>query len=313
MSDPMTPLIVFFAAGFLVWAIVMTVFWSREKNKKAATVAPGPSPSPCPPAGPAPAPDPKTEKGLNEAMLGNFTIFDTFKEHPHVNYTLSGCASLAKTRGADAFVYRNSTHAQSNTCIGIGYIPKGYTLVGDMKDQSTHVSGCVDPSMTWPACGIRTSNAWCYKTDLTAMPNESDGKTAYLFEVGGTVGRITLQDLKNVWKTTNAPNTSPPKTLFDAGYKYVAVTIQSRNDTNNGTLIPQTESDYYAYLAWGKTLPPSSMMYLDEGCSYGGTTTSSTKYKVGRKPNSFLWTSGRNPLDYHDQTTWRIYDLSQIV
>jgi hypothetical protein len=56
-------------------------------------------------------------------------------------------------------------------------------------------------------------------------------------------------------------------------------------------------------------------LYLDEGCNYGGSTpTSATTYKIGRKQGTFFYDATRkNPLDNFVGTTWRIYDLSQIV
>ena len=306
MSDSSTLLIGFVAAGFLVWAIVMTVFWSREKNKKAATMAPGPSQSPCPPGGPAPAPDPQTVAGWSPAAA-NFMIFDTFTENPRINYTVKTCAEYAKSRGADAFTLRPSTHFKkpyANTCMGYALMTPGFTdtLIG----PTDGITGCVNPSKKWPACG--TSNAWCHKTDSASAPlmgydPSTNISTPYVLDdVFGRNGpRATLKDLKTEWEKPGGKKSE--------GYKYVAVAIRSLNDDPTATVFD--EANYRVHIQWGKTLPNMGTLYLDEGCNYGGTTASSTKYKVGRKPGSAVPTS---PLDYHqDGTTWRIYDLSQIV
>jgi len=56
MSDPTTPLLGFLLLCAIAAVITLAIMYTREKNKKAATVAPGPSPSPGPGPPPGPAP-----------------------------------------------------------------------------------------------------------------------------------------------------------------------------------------------------------------------------------------------------------------
>jgi hypothetical protein len=271
----------------------------------------------------------KTVPGWNQAAYTNFKIFDTVGSPSGNSYTLESCAAYSNTRGGDAFMFRPSTHSdvlQRNTCAGLGYMPDGYTLLGDMIETSNAISGCVNPQKTWWACGNRT--AWCHKTAPEDMPPvESDGTTQYILNYQG-VGfgkRFTLQDIKTAWDATSGTNTdpllqtpsgvTPVKTLKEAGYKYAAITIPAPSQYNPQTA--QTDANYWPYIAWGKTLPPSSSIYTDDGCSYGGSATSSTKYQVGRKLSSFIGTTTtpaalKKPTDTHTGTTWRIYDISKV-
>ena len=310
MSDPTTLMLGFLLMGAIAAVITLAIMYTREKNKKAATVAPGPSPSPGPPAGPAPAPDPQTVAGWSPAAA-NFMIFDTFTENPRINYTVKTCADVARSRGADAFTLRPSTHENkeyANTCMGYALMTPRFT--DTMIGPTDGITGCVNPTKKWPACG--TSNAWCHKVNLlTDMPYESDGTGQYT--LAGAWGWPAGMDFKNLssmkaaWAGGLKEYGSTGLSLKDRGYKYLAVTnVEGSN---------QTDSAYGVYYAFGKTLPNMDTLYLDEGCNYGGSTpTSSTKYKIGRKQGGFFYDATRkNPLDYHEGTTWRIYDLSQIV
>jgi hypothetical protein len=75
---------------------------------------------------------------------------------------------------------------------------------------------------------------------------------------------------------------------------------------------PPTESNYWVWISWGKTLPPKDMLDTGVGCSYGGKPGSSTQYKVGRKNGTFADTN-RNPGDNWEGTTNVIYDISKVV
>jgi hypothetical protein len=264
----------------------------------------------------------KTVPGWNQAAYTNFKIFDTVGSSGGNVYTLESCAAYSNTQGGDAFMFRPSTHSdvlQRNTCAGLGYMPDGYTLLGDMIETSNAISGCVNPAKTWPVCGNRT--AWCHKTETVDMPFESDGTTQYILNYQGKdfAPRSNLQEIKTAWDaTTGTPllqtplGVTPAKTLKDAEYKYAAIT--TADPTAETT---QTDGNYGTYIAWGKTLPPSSSIYTDDGCSYGGTDTSSTKYQVGRKLSSFIGTTTtpavlKKPTDTHTGTTWRIYDISKV-
>lgn len=97
-----------------------------------------------------------TVEGFNERLLYNHTIFDSFNENPHVDYTAEGCLGLAYQKGGKAFTLRKSNHPATpyrNTCIVAGNLPAGYTVVGDQVGPVDHVTGCVDQSRPWPNCG----------------------------------------------------------------------------------------------------------------------------------------------------------------
>jgi len=314
MSDPTTILIVFFAAGFLAWAITMTVFWSREKNKKAATVAPGPSSSPCPPAGPAPAPDPKIVKGWSSTIKdGGWVGFTTENENtPKVDHTLKSCAEMAKLRGADAFTLRLPNHAtMPNTCVGYTFMPSKFISTITMADVDSHNSACVDPTKTWPTCGTRTS--WCVGGNAV-----TDGQLpkGFLYPNGGFAwppgtDLTKLDTIKAAWEG-GLKASDNIQSLKERGYKYLAVTISNDTGKNN--------TNYITYYAFGKDIPPNLDMAENNNgaaCNYGGTSTSATKFKVGRKGDSYIQpnaTTGslKNPGDTHPGNTWRIYDLELI-
>jgi hypothetical protein len=242
----------------------------------------------------------------------NFMIFDTYDEKPRINYTAKTCADVARARGADAFTFRSSTHANkpyANTCMGYALMTPGFT--DTMTGPTDGITGCVNPTKKWPACG--TSNAWCHKVNNTTdMPYESGAAGGQYLNVGWGWPSDTdvknLSSIKAAWSggLKEATATSTTQSLKDRGYKYLAVT--------NIEGSAQTESTYGVYYAFGKTLPNMSTQY-DFGCDYGGSTsTSGTKFKVGRKVGGFFDDATRkNPLDNWPHTTWRIYDLSQIV
>jgi len=96
-----------------------------------------------------------TAEGWNEHLHYNHTIFDSFNENPRVDYTAEGCLGLAYQKGGKAFTLRKSNHPDApyrNTCVVLGNIPAGYTVVGNQKAPAEHVMGCVDQSKPWPNC-----------------------------------------------------------------------------------------------------------------------------------------------------------------
>ena len=316
MADSSTLVIGFVALCFLGWAIAMTVLWYRAKDKKAATVAPGPSPSPCPPAGPAPAPDPKIVKGWSSTIkdTGGWWGFTTENENtPKIDHTMKSCAEMAKLRGADAFTLRLPNHAtMANTCIGYTFMPAKFTSPITMADVDSHNSACVDPTKTWPDCGTRKS--WCVGGN-----SESAGQLpkGFLYPSGGFAwptgtDKSNLYAIKTAWTAglKEVTDDAQLQSLKARGYKYLAVTIS--NDTG------KTDRTYNTFYAFGKDIPPNLDMAENNNgaaCNYGGTETSATKFKVGRKGDSYIGMSNpslKNSGDTHPGNTWRIYDLEQV-
>jgi hypothetical protein len=104
------------------------------------------------------------------------------------------------------------------------------------------------------------------------------------------------------------------QSLKERGYKYLAVTMANRTRDN------ESDANYYTYYTFGRSIPLNNTMLENNNgaaCNYGGTSTSATKFKVGRKGDSYIQpnaTTGslKNPGDTHPGNTWRIYDLELI-
>jgi hypothetical protein len=257
--------------------------------------------------------------GYDDQMFNTFTVFDTWLEtNPRVQYTTAqSCADLATVRGAESFLWRDTHSTEpekfSNTCVGISRMPANPGTLPPLWGAGPRevISGCVDPAKTWPMCGTNTS--WCYKYDGVGTPIGWNGVPyVWLWDVGASdIARKTLADIKTSWNTPGlmklAGQTDDLKTQ---GYKYAATTIaQSSPGSAN-------DSNYYVYVAFGKTLPASASMNTeDAGCSYGGTPESSTTYQVGRKPDSFVFMNPQKTNKDGDTwggTTYKIYDLTQV-
>jgi hypothetical protein len=166
------------------------------------------------------------------------------------------------------------------------------------------------PSTPTLALDDPNRESWCYKGPPNTPPKESDGVTDYVF-INFVFPRRTLQDIKKAWDgpglTYNIGGVT--KTLKEWGYKYAAMAVNS--DVMYGTN-PPTESNYWVWISWGKTLPPKDMLDTGAGCSYGGKPESSTQYKVGRKNGTFADTN-RTPGDNWEGSTNVIYDISKVV
>ena len=312
MTDA-TPILIVLLIICATLAGVFIYLYIKEKDKKAATVAPGPSPSPCPPAGPTPAPDPKIVKGWSSAIKDNGWVgFTTENENtPKIDHTMKSCAEMAKLRGADAFTLRLPNHAtMANTCIGYTFMPAKFTSPITMADVDSHNSACVDPTKTWPDCGTRKS--WCVGGN-----SESGGQLpkGFLYTNGGFAwptgtDKSNLYAIKTAWTDGLKEVATDTQSLKARGYKYLAVTIS--NDTG------KTDRTYNTFYAFGKDIPPNLDMAENNNgaaCNYGGTETSATKFKVGRKGDSYIGLSNpslKNPGDIHTGNTWRIYDLEQV-
>lgn len=104
------------------------------------------------------APAPISVPGWNADVATKFKIFDTYDENPKPPVpSIQACADLTKKRFGDAFTYRDSTETSpgyASTCLGYGYMPQGYTLVGNMQPAPAQNSACVDPTKTFPNCGV---------------------------------------------------------------------------------------------------------------------------------------------------------------
>jgi len=109
---------------------------------------------------------PKMVPGWNHDLFFNHLLKDTYSTDPDKKYTLEQCQQLASsTPGVKYFTHRTADHpdpAFQNTCI-LFSTPSDYVVTGDMDgagDMDANyyggkpdgVSGCVDPSKTWPNC-----------------------------------------------------------------------------------------------------------------------------------------------------------------
>jgi len=102
---------------------------------------------------------PKMVPGWNHDLFFNHLLKDTYSTDPDKKYTLEQCQQLASsTPGVKYFTHRNADHpdpAFRNTCI-LYSTPSDYVVTGDnnISDDAKpgDVSGCVDPSKTWPNC-----------------------------------------------------------------------------------------------------------------------------------------------------------------
>jgi hypothetical protein len=233
--------------------------------------------------------------------------FTTENENtPKVDHTLKSCAEMAKLRGADAFTLRLPNHAtMPNTCVGYTFMPSKFISTITMADVDSHNSACVDPTKTWPTCGTRTS--WCVGASepVGFLPlNSINWET--------TTDRTKLDTIKAAWEG-GLKASDDPKTLKERGYKYLAVTMADRTRDN------ESDANYYTYYTFGRSIPLNNTMLENNNgaaCNYGGTSTSATKFKVGRKGDSYIGLSTnpslKNPGDTHGGHTWRIYDLELI-
>ena len=122
-------------------------------------------------------PKPKTFPGWNQDIVDRFIFFDSAEQTLRVEYpTVESCAEEAEKRGGDAFTHRNSietgkhlTSGQpyANTCVVYANMPTAYTLVGLMNPTPAQVTGCWDPSKTFPNCGVFVANTVVgYNTSL---------------------------------------------------------------------------------------------------------------------------------------------------
>jgi hypothetical protein len=87
----------------------------------------------------------------------------------------------------------------------------------------------------------------------------------------------------------------------------------------NRVINTENDANYGTFYTFGKAIPPNITMAENNNgaaCNYGGTSTSATKFKVGRKGDSYIGLSTnpslKNPGDTHPGNTWRIYDLELI-
>ena len=103
---------------------------------------------------------PKMVPGWNHDLFFNHLLKDTYLTDPGKKYTLEQCQQLASKNGAKYFTHRTADHpkpAYRNTCI-LFSTPADYVVTGDMDGAGNDtvkpdgVSGCVDPSKTWPNC-----------------------------------------------------------------------------------------------------------------------------------------------------------------
>ena len=103
---------------------------------------------------------PKMVPGWNHDLFLNHLLKDTYSTDHDKKYTLEQCQQLASKNGAKYFTHRTADHpdpAFQNTCI-LFSTPSDYVVTGDMDGVGNDtvkpdgVSGCVDPSKTWPNC-----------------------------------------------------------------------------------------------------------------------------------------------------------------
>ena len=151
----------------IVISIIISIIgaFSKKKPVEEAPVEEAPAsasasasaPAASAPAASAPASAPPSGKRV-DGWYGNYGasgIFDTYSENPHVDYTADSCAAEAKKRGADIFTLRKSNHpakGYESTCIGFNSTPDIINFKGDLLSPGEHITGCSDPSKSWPNC-----------------------------------------------------------------------------------------------------------------------------------------------------------------
>ena len=105
------------------------------------------------------APLPKMVPGWSSDLYYKHLLRDTYTTDPGKEYTLEQCQQLASsTPGVKYFTHRNANHPEPafrNTCI-LYSTPSDYVVDIDNNypddTKPDTVSGCVDPSKTWPNC-----------------------------------------------------------------------------------------------------------------------------------------------------------------